>query len=430
MQANGDIGYTVSSERQATETGFKVTLDRTAADKTLFGGDIAQLVLEVIYHEDYHLQVKITDAAAERFEVPVPLYLPEASANESAVTVTVPAIGEPFQLTVTRTSTSTPLFSTYGALTYEDQFIQFSSLLPSTYLYGFGENTHASLRHDFSQRSTWPIFARDKPIGPGFVNEYGHHPYYQVIEDSDGNTHSVLLFNSNAMEYSTFLTDAGQAALTLRTIGGIIDLHFFFGPTPDDVNSQYTSMIGTGQHPPYWFFGFQESRWGYTSPNHIREVRARMKAAGIPQDVQTIDIDYMYRFRDFTYDPDVWSDLPQLIDELHADNVKVILILDPGIAIDWDNYEPAERGRTADVFIKWMSSDLVPADQPEGAADYMVGYLWPDTKTVYPDFFKNETVDWWKNELSLMHDILEYDAIWIDMNEPSNFGTDTEQPWN
>ena len=42
-------------------------------------------------------------------------------------------------------------------------------------------------------------------------------------------------------------------------------------------------MIGTGQHPPYWFFGFQESRWGYESPDHIREVRERMKAAGIPQ---------------------------------------------------------------------------------------------------------------------------------------------------
>ena len=56
-------------------------------------------------------------------------------------------------------------FSTYGALTYEDQFIQITTLLPSTYLYGFGENTHPSLLHQFEPRNTWPIFTRDKPIG-------------------------------------------------------------------------------------------------------------------------------------------------------------------------------------------------------------------------------------------------------------------------
>ena len=31
------------------------------------------------------------------------------------------------------------------------------------------------------------------------MNEYGHHPYYMVMEDDQGNSHSVLLYNSNAM---------------------------------------------------------------------------------------------------------------------------------------------------------------------------------------------------------------------------------------
>ena len=31
------------------------------------------------------------------------------------------------------------------------------------------------------------------------MNEYGAHPYYSVVEDDLGNTHSTLFFNSNAM---------------------------------------------------------------------------------------------------------------------------------------------------------------------------------------------------------------------------------------
>lgn len=45
-----------------------------------------------------------------------------------------------------------------------------------------------------------------------------------------------------SVEYSTFISEEGTPALTLRTIGGIIDLHFFLGPTPEDVNVQYTTV--------------------------------------------------------------------------------------------------------------------------------------------------------------------------------------------
>ncbi|XP_018023589.1 sucrase-isomaltase, intestinal isoform X2 [Hyalella azteca] len=430
MQNNGDIGYTVAGDPQDTGRGFKVGLDLIDATKTLFGGDIPGLELEVIYHEDYHVQVKIRDAASARYEVPVPLTLPAEAGTLPLYTVEVAAAGQPFEMSISRAATGTKVFSTVGALVYENQFIQFTTQLPSTYLYGFGENTHSRLRHTFEPRNTWPIFARDQPVGTGFMNEYGHHPYYSVVEDDAGHTHSVLFFNSNAMEYSTFLLSDGSPALTLRTIGGIIDLHFFFGPTPEDVNMQYAAMIGTTELPPYWSLGFHLSRWGYKSTDHVREVRQRMKEAGIPQDVQVIDIDYMENSRDFTIGAGNWSDLPQLVEELHSDGLKVTLILDPAVVIDFDNYEPVVRGRDADAFIKWMTPSLVPGDQPAGTNDYMVGYVWPDNKTVFPDFLKPETQDWWAQEIALFHQMVPFDSLWIDMNEPSNFGTNLDKPSN
>ena len=55
-----------------------------------------------------------------------------------------------------------------------------------------------------------------------------------------------------------------------------------------------------------------------------------MRAFVCVQDVQVLDIDYMERQRDFTYDPVNWGDLPELVQELHNDDVKVTIILVSG----------------------------------------------------------------------------------------------------
>ena len=69
----------------------------------------------------------------------------------------------------------------------------------------------------------------------GYGNLYGHHPFYMAV-DQKGQYFGVLLYNSNAMD--VILQPA--PALTFRTIGGILDLYFFMGPTPEDVIVQYS----------------------------------------------------------------------------------------------------------------------------------------------------------------------------------------------
>jgi lysosomal alpha-glucosidase len=49
-------------------------------------------------------------------------------------------------------------------------------------------------------------------------------------------------------------------AITYRTIGGILDLYYFMGPTPSDVVSQYTEIIGNPFLPSYWTLGFHLCR--------------------------------------------------------------------------------------------------------------------------------------------------------------------------
>ena len=49
---------------------------------------------------------------------------------------------------------------------FSDQFLQIATYLPSKNIYGFGENTHQSLRHDLNYK-TWAMFSKD--LGPGDV---------------------------------------------------------------------------------------------------------------------------------------------------------------------------------------------------------------------------------------------------------------------
>lgn len=72
-------------------------------------------------------------------------------------------------------------------------------------------------------------------------------------------------------------------ALTWRTIGGVLDLYMFMGPSPSEVVQQYTEVIGRSFMPPYWSLGFHLCKFGYHSVNETMAVVKRMQEAKIPQ---------------------------------------------------------------------------------------------------------------------------------------------------
>lgn len=47
------------------------------------------------------------------------------------------------------------------------------------------------------------------------------------------------------------------------------------------------------------------------------------------------------------------------------------------------------------------------------------GGVWPG-HAYFPDFFKNETQQWWFNNLQTFNSKVEFDGIWLDMNEASS----------
>uniref|UniRef100_H0YZ95 alpha-glucosidase n=1 Tax=Taeniopygia guttata TaxID=59729 RepID=H0YZ95_TAEGU len=290
-------------------------------------------------------------------------------------------------------------------LFFSNQFLEITTTVPSTSVYGFGEHEHPTFKHNMDF-VTYGMYARDQ-APTSFANLYGVHPFYMCVEP-DSNAHGVLLLNSNAQD----VTLSPNPSLTFRTIGGILDFYLFMGPTPENVVQQYTEAIGRPHMPAYWSLGFQLSRWGYNSLDVLKATVDRMKHYDIPYDVQHYDIDYMERRLDFTYDKVNFAGLPEFMKELKKNGKHNVVILDPFVTKDEEpgTYRPYELGQEMGVWVN-NSDGVTPA----------VGQAWPPGYSVFPDFTNPRTVEWWTTLCLEFKDVLDYDGIWIDMNEPSNF---------
>lgn len=392
----------------STNTGLEAKLSRIPSP-TLFGGDISNVLLTTESQTPNRLRFKITDPNNKRFEVPHQ-YVKEFTGPSPLETLyDVQVVENPFSIKVIRKSNNRILFDTsVGPLVYSDQYLQISTKLPSEYIYGIGEHIHKRFRHDLYWK-TWPIFTRDEAPGNNNHNLYGHQTFFMGIEDTTGKSYGVFLMNSNAMEIFIQPTPI----VTYRVIGGILDFYIFLGDTPEQVVQQYQELVGRPLMPAYWSLGFQLSRWNYKSLDVVKEVVKRNREAGIPYDTQVTDIDYMEDKKDFTYDDVTFKGLPDFVQDLHNNGQKYVIILDPAISINkrasGTDYESYVRGNQQHVWV----------NESDGTTP-LIGEVWPGL-TVYPDFTSSQTMDWWADECNIFHQQVEYDGLWIDMNEVSSF---------
>ena len=220
-----------------------------------------------------------------------------------------------------------------------------------------------------------------------------------------GRTLGVLFDNT----FRTFFDFGHQRTdrYTFSAPGGPVDYYLLYGPDPKQVVESYAWLTGPTPLPPLWALGFQQSRYSYYPQAKVEEIASRLRADRIPCDVLWLDIDYQYKNRPFTVDPQTFPDFPGLIHTLSAEHFHTVAITDLHIAqLPNQGYAPYDSGEAGDHFVK------------ENGKDY-VGPVWPGP-SVFPDFTRSVTRAWWG---TLFRQFVAdgVAGFWNDMNEPAVF---------
>lgn len=120
-----------------------------------------------------------------------------------------------------------------------------------------------------------------------------------------------------------------------------------------EVVGGYTYLTGTAPLPQKWTLGYQQCRWSYMSDAEVRSVAQHMRKCGIPCDAIHLDIDYMDRYKVFTWTPDQerYPDPERLISDLADDGIKIVTIIDPGVKVE-EGYSVYDEGVEKGYFAK------------------------------------------------------------------------------
>ncbi|MEO8819698.1 MAG: glycoside hydrolase family 31 protein [Ginsengibacter sp.] len=249
---------------------------------------------------------------------------------------------------------------------------------------------------------------------PGYgINQdplYSTMPYFMGIHT---NSLFGIFFDNSYKSFFNFGGSTDSAMYFFGAEGGAINYYFLGASTVTDQLKDYTWLTGRMQMPPLWSLGYQQCRYSYMSRQQLMDVARRMRQDSIPCDVMYCDIDYMDGYRVFTWNPKTYPDPKAMTDSLKSMGMHLVTIIDPGIKIDSNGYEPYLTGRMHHYF----------AHYPDGKP--YTGSVWAG-RSHFPDFTRDDVRKWWGENFKVLVNS-GVTGFWNDMNEPSAWGQDIPQ---
>ena len=217
--------------------------------------------------------------------------------------------------------------------------------------------------------TTWPndTTTTYKDKGTGGYNLMGHQPI-GLHRTKNGKYLGFLFMNINAQDLIINKTDGKfknneiytnndktnyNYYMRHITIGGIINYYITLGDTPEEALMEIHKIIGRPALPPFWAFGWHQSRWGYKSTKELENVLNNYNKYDIPLEAIWADLDFLQNNKNFILS---FSHIktPKFVDKLHSIGKKFVPLLDYGLPVD-DDYKYYTLGKKTKSFV-----DLYP----------------------------------------------------------------------
>lgn len=206
------------------------------------------------------------------------------------------------------------------------------------------------------------------------------------------------------------LNSKNDNTITFKSLGNGFVQYIITGNSVKEIVEEYIKLTGKNIAFPLWAFGYQQSRWSYFNEDEVLDIAKKFREKKIPCDVIYLDIDYMERYKVFTWSKDNFPNYKKMIDKLHKDGFKIVSILDPGVKVE-KSYFAFEEGKNK-YFLK------------DNNGNDFEGAVWPG-RVRFPDFMNKNVRKWWaRNAQKYLEDGI--DGFWNDMNEIAIFATEND----
>jgi alpha-glucosidase len=123
----------------------------------------------------------------------------------------------------------------------------------------------------------------------------------------------------------------------------------------------------------------------------------------------------MYLYRDWTLDPISFTPakFAQFLEAIHSNSQHWVPIHDAAI------YHP-NPNNASDAEDYFTAGDQLDVWMLNPDMSTYIGDVWPGY-TVFPDWLANNTQSWWTQGFRNFTQVVDFDGIWLDMNEASSF---------
>ncbi len=297
----------------------------------------------------------------------------------------------------------------YGQIVSEEPFKWCYTLEKSDIVYGLGESVRGINKRGYKYVSWCSDVPNQHDNTPSM---YGAHNFVIVF----GKEIFALFFDTaSRITFDIGWTDYDTFTVTSEDTG--VDVYVITPENKKDTTAQkltfvtkeFRNLIGQSYIPPLWAFGYQQSRWGYRTEEDVRNVVKKYRDLGLPLDSVCLDIDYMEEYKDFTVDKEKFPDFKKLNEDLAAQGIHLIPIIDAGVKIK-DGYDIYEEGKANGYFVTKENGELFSAG------------VWPG-RSHFTDFFNDKARAWFGDKYRILTE-QGIEGFWNDMNEPAMFYSD------